>query len=156
MSSEMRYFPSSADDDDEQEPSGYPRMGSTPNIADRFADLLAPLSGRRRRGLIARLSVGYYEGWRPSQGRSRRTGRPGASSQPALDAAHRWSNPAPSSRIPQRPLVPQQDLRQLLAGVHVELRVDVPQVVLDCLRAQEHCRCGLPGAPAARQHGRDL
>jgi len=68
MSSEMRYFPSSADDDDdEQEPSGYPRMGSTPNIADRFADLLAPLSGRRRRGLIARLSVGYYEGWRPSR-----------------------------------------------------------------------------------------
>jgi len=66
MSSEMRYFPSSADDD-EQEPSGYPRMGSTPNIADRFADLLAPLSGRRRRGLIARLSVGYYEGWRPSR-----------------------------------------------------------------------------------------
>ena len=47
MSSEMRYFPSSADDDgDEQEPSGYPRMGSTPNIADRFADLLAPLSDR--------------------------------------------------------------------------------------------------------------
>jgi hypothetical protein len=68
MSSEMRYFPSSADDDgDEQEPSGYPRMGSTPNIADRFADLLAPLSGRRRRGLIARLSVGYYEGWRPTR-----------------------------------------------------------------------------------------
>jgi len=40
---------------------------STPNIADRFADLLAPLSARRRRGLIARLSVGYYEGWRPSR-----------------------------------------------------------------------------------------
>jgi hypothetical protein len=67
MSSEMRYFPSSADDNDEQDPSGYPRMGATPNIADRFADLLAPLSARRRRGLIARLSVGYYEGWRPSR-----------------------------------------------------------------------------------------
>jgi hypothetical protein len=40
---------------------------STPNIADRFADLLAPLSPRRRRGLIARLSQGYYEGWRPSR-----------------------------------------------------------------------------------------
>lgn len=40
---------------------------TTPNIADRFADLLAPLSPRRRRGLIARLSHGYYEGWRPSR-----------------------------------------------------------------------------------------
>jgi len=25
------------------------------------------LSARRRRGLIARLSVGYYDGWRPSR-----------------------------------------------------------------------------------------
>lgn len=40
---------------------------ATPNIADRFADLLAPLSTRRRRGVIARLAVGYYEGWRPSR-----------------------------------------------------------------------------------------
>ena len=40
---------------------------ATPSIADRFDDLLAPLSARRRRGLIARLSVGYYEGWRPSR-----------------------------------------------------------------------------------------
>jgi hypothetical protein len=40
---------------------------ATPNLADRFADLLAPLSPRRRRGLIARLSQGYYEGWRPSR-----------------------------------------------------------------------------------------
>jgi len=40
---------------------------ATPNIADRFADLLAPLSPRRRRGLIARLSQGYYEGWRPTR-----------------------------------------------------------------------------------------
>ena len=40
---------------------------ATPNIADRFADLLAPRSPRRRRGLIARLSQGYYEGWRPSR-----------------------------------------------------------------------------------------
>jgi hypothetical protein len=43
------------------------RFGPPPNIADRFADLLAPLSSRRRRGLIARLSVGYYEGWRPGR-----------------------------------------------------------------------------------------
>jgi len=44
-----------------------PHPQVTPNIADRFADLLAPLSVRRRRGLIARLSVGYYEGWRPTR-----------------------------------------------------------------------------------------
>jgi hypothetical protein len=49
------------------EPARYDHRTSTPNIADRFADLLAPLSARRRRGLIARLSVGYYEGWRPSR-----------------------------------------------------------------------------------------
>lgn len=67
MSSELQYFPSSSDDDGQAEQSAYPRMGAMPNIADRFADLLAPLSGRRRRGLIARLSVGYYEGWRPSR-----------------------------------------------------------------------------------------
>lgn len=68
MSSELSYFPSSpADDNDDIERPHHPTTGSTPNIADRFADLLEPLSGRRRRGLIARLSVGYYEGWRPSR-----------------------------------------------------------------------------------------
>jgi len=68
MSSELSYFPSSpADDNDQPGRPTYPRFGATPNIADRFADLLAPLSSRRRRGLIARLSVGYYEGWRPSR-----------------------------------------------------------------------------------------
>lgn len=40
---------------------------ATPNIADRYVDLIAPLSPRRRRGLIARLSQGYFEGWRPSR-----------------------------------------------------------------------------------------
>jgi len=68
MSSELRYFPTgSPHDNDEPDPPTQPRWGATPNIADRFADLLAPLSSRRRRGLIARLSVGYYEGWRPSR-----------------------------------------------------------------------------------------
>ena len=67
MSNDLSYFPRTAT---EQPPTGPPaqnRVGTTPNIADRFADLLAPLSARRRRGLIARLSVGYYEGWRPSR-----------------------------------------------------------------------------------------
>jgi len=49
------------------EPARHEHRSTPPNIADRFADLLAPLSARRRRGLIARLSVGYYEGWRPSR-----------------------------------------------------------------------------------------
>jgi hypothetical protein len=49
------------------QPTGYDQRHTPPNIADRFADLLAPLSTRRRRGVIARLAVGYYEGWRPSR-----------------------------------------------------------------------------------------
>ena len=44
-----------------------PQPMRRPGIADRFADLLRPLSEAQRRGLIARLSVGYYEGWRPSR-----------------------------------------------------------------------------------------
>src|SRR5580765_7748683 len=67
MSNDLSYFPRTAADDASFERSAGRRVGATPNIADRFADLLAPLSARRRRGLIARLSVGYYEGWRPSR-----------------------------------------------------------------------------------------
>jgi hypothetical protein len=67
MSSELSYFPSMPADDGHFGQPVPTRAGATPNIADRFADLLAPLSSRRRRGLIARLSVGYYEGWRPSR-----------------------------------------------------------------------------------------
>jgi hypothetical protein len=64
VSNDVSYFPRATADD---EAPAQHRHGPTPNIADRFADLLAPLSTRRRRGLIARLSVGYYEGWRPSR-----------------------------------------------------------------------------------------
>jgi hypothetical protein len=67
MSSDLSYFPRTATDQQPQQPPAQTSSGATPNIADRFADLLAPLSARRRRGLIARLSVGYYEGWRPSR-----------------------------------------------------------------------------------------
>jgi hypothetical protein len=67
MSNDLRYFPQTATEQAHHAPPAQSRSGSTPNIADRFADLLAPLSTRRRRGLIARLSVGYYEGWRPSR-----------------------------------------------------------------------------------------
>ncbi len=41
--------------------------GPTPSIADFYADLLLPLNERQRKGLIARLSVGYFEGWRPTR-----------------------------------------------------------------------------------------
>jgi hypothetical protein len=67
MSSDLSYFPRTDADRAGAQPPAENRIGATPNIADRFADLLAPLSTRRRRGLIARLSVGYYEGWRPSR-----------------------------------------------------------------------------------------
>jgi hypothetical protein len=43
------------------------RSGPTPSIADFYADLLQPLNERQRKGLIARLSVGYFEGWRPTR-----------------------------------------------------------------------------------------
>ena len=67
MSNDLSYFPRTATEHAHPAPVAQHRFGTTPNIADRFADLLAPLSARRRRGLIARLSVGYYEGWRPSR-----------------------------------------------------------------------------------------
>jgi hypothetical protein len=67
MSSDLSYFPRTDADRASGAPPAENRVGTPPNIADRFADLLAPLSTRRRRGLIARLSVGYYEGWRPSR-----------------------------------------------------------------------------------------
>ena len=44
--------------------TGPARPGS---IADRYEDLLATLDDGPRRGLVHRLSVGYYEGWRPSR-----------------------------------------------------------------------------------------
>jgi hypothetical protein len=37
------------------------------SIADSYSDLLEPLTGRRRNGIIAMLSVGYLEGWHPTR-----------------------------------------------------------------------------------------
>ncbi len=36
------------------------------NIADRYANVLRPLTIRQRRGLIQRLVYGYFDGWQPS------------------------------------------------------------------------------------------
>jgi hypothetical protein len=41
-----------------------PRLAS---IADPFDDLLSTLDPDRRRGLVQRLAVGFYEGWRPTR-----------------------------------------------------------------------------------------
>jgi hypothetical protein len=38
-----------------------------PSIADRYSDLLELLNHGQRQGLIVRLTVGYYDGWRPSR-----------------------------------------------------------------------------------------
>ncbi|MET0966302.1 MAG: hypothetical protein ABWZ02_07905, partial [Nakamurella sp.] len=37
------------------------------SIADNYCDLLSQLDEGKRRGMIHRLSVGYYEGWQPSR-----------------------------------------------------------------------------------------
>jgi hypothetical protein len=43
------------------------RFSGPPNIADDYDDLLGMLSRRKRLGMIAWLSVGFYDGWRPSR-----------------------------------------------------------------------------------------
>jgi len=48
-------------------PSGGADRARPESIADPYDDLLATLDDGRRRGLVHRLSVGYYEGWRPSR-----------------------------------------------------------------------------------------
>ncbi len=39
----------------------------TPSITDGIEDLLDLLEPAKRRGMIAWLSVGYYDGWRPGR-----------------------------------------------------------------------------------------
>jgi hypothetical protein len=43
------------------------QIAPTPNIADRFADLLEPLDDRKRRGMISWIAIRFYDGWRPSR-----------------------------------------------------------------------------------------
>ena len=42
-------------------------VSRSPNIADRYAVVLRTLSSRQRQGVIAALSVGFYDGWRPTR-----------------------------------------------------------------------------------------
>lgn len=39
-----------------------------PHINDKYKDLLELLSQRQRRAITSQLTVGFYEGWRPSRG----------------------------------------------------------------------------------------
>ena len=42
-------------------------VSRSPNIADRYAVVLQALSSRQRLGVIAALSVGFYDGWQPTR-----------------------------------------------------------------------------------------
>ena len=50
-----------------EEKSGITKLGANPSITDAYADVLRVLSPRQRRGLIAQLAVGFYDGWRPGR-----------------------------------------------------------------------------------------
>ena len=41
---------------------------SPPNIADQYYGLLDNLTPGQRRGLVAKLAIEYYDGWRPTRG----------------------------------------------------------------------------------------
>jgi hypothetical protein len=45
-----------------------PASHAQPSITDPYLDVLEVLSPQARRGLIAQLAVGFYDGWRPSRG----------------------------------------------------------------------------------------
>lgn len=43
------------------------RISRPPNITDQYSGLLNDLTADQRRGLVAKLSTGYYDGWRPTR-----------------------------------------------------------------------------------------
>ena len=45
-----------------------PASHRKPSITDPYVDVLEVLSPPARRGLIAQLAVGFYDGWRPGRG----------------------------------------------------------------------------------------
>lgn len=77
------------------------------NVADPYRDLLSRLDERRRRGLVHRLAVGYYEGWRPTRDEiadlvALETGQIGE----AEYLARRRSHPRPPEQRHGRPVNP--------------------------------------------------
>jgi len=51
----------------QQQRAGMLTSAPNPSITDPYADVLNVLSPQARRGLIAQLAVGYYDGWRPGR-----------------------------------------------------------------------------------------
>ncbi len=57
-----------ADNGEAQEQYTTPHKPSTkPSIIGSYADVLEALTPQRRRGLVAQLAVGFYDGWRPGR-----------------------------------------------------------------------------------------
>jgi hypothetical protein len=57
-----------ADDREAHDQHPTPRKTSTePSIVDGYADVLEVLSPNRRRGLVAQIAIGFYDGWRPGR-----------------------------------------------------------------------------------------
>ena len=48
-------------------PSATQGTSRAPSIADQYSGLLDDLTASQRRGLIAKLANGYYDGWRPTR-----------------------------------------------------------------------------------------
>jgi len=48
-------------------PSVQHGISGPPSIIDQYSGLLDNLTSSQRRGLIAKLSNGYYDGWRPTR-----------------------------------------------------------------------------------------
>jgi hypothetical protein len=42
-------------------------LRTTPNIVDQYCGLLDNLTPSQRRGLVAKLAIEYYDGWRPTR-----------------------------------------------------------------------------------------
>jgi hypothetical protein len=66
------HLPSGTDDGQALQPAlkqgpGIVAAQANPSITDPYADVLDVLSPQARRGLVAQLAVGFYDGWRPGR-----------------------------------------------------------------------------------------
>lgn len=66
-SSQYRWSSEPGDPDAHDPPPSTQTANTKPSITDPYADVLDVLSPRARRGLIAQLAVGFYDGWRPGR-----------------------------------------------------------------------------------------
>ena len=146
MSSDLSYFPRTADDQAGAQPPPEPD----------------PDHPQYRRSI--RRSAGAVE--HPAPPRSHRATLASATTRAGDRAGPRspnWSRRS-SAAVPTDLIarascgrwLARQPAGQRFSRMHGELCIDVPQVVLHRLRAEEQRRRGLPGASPARQHARDL